>query len=428
MKRIITSAGLAALGAATVHAAEMRSPENSKPWSVSATLRGFYDDNYATSPTPRRQGTFGFEVSPSGHLSLLLDQTTLALDYTYDMRYYADRSSPKEDHSHNASVKLSHAFSPRHKLDVSDNFVIAQEPTVLDPVGAVASPLRSDGDNMRNTANINFAAGLTEQLGLVVGYNNNWFDYDQTLSSSSPGLRSALLDRMEHLGMINGRWTIVPSTIGVLGYQYGVTEYTSKDPLDGPGGVIQPNTRDNTSHYVYAGVDHTFNPKLNASVRAGVQFTEYNNSATASDQTNPYVDANATYTYTVGSYAQLGVRHARNATDIGYNAGLAALAATNPTQDAESTTIYGSINHQIFPKLVASLIGQFQNSAFESGAANSLEDNYFLAGLNINYEINKFLSAEAGYNYDRLDSDLSQIGVARSYTRNRVYIGIRASY
>jgi hypothetical protein len=38
--------------------------------------------------------------------------------------------------------------------------------------------------------------------------------------------------------------------------------------------------------------------------------------------------------------------------------------------------------------------------------------------------LNPNLALEAGYNWDKLDSDLS----GRSYTRNRVYAGIRASY
>ncbi len=44
-------------------------------------------------------------------------------------------------------------------------------------------------------------------------------------------------------------------------------------------------------------------------------------------------------------------------------------------------------------------------------------------------EINKFLEAHAGYNYDRLDSGLnSGLGADRSFTRNRVYVGIKATY
>jgi hypothetical protein len=52
MNRIIASAGLMAVGAAGVQAAniaDLRPSETSKPWSVSASLRAFYDDNWNTA-------------------------------------------------------------------------------------------------------------------------------------------------------------------------------------------------------------------------------------------------------------------------------------------------------------------------------------------------------------------------------------------
>ena len=48
MKKIIASASLAALGAASVQAAYapgLSPQEKSKAWTISGTLRGFYDDN-----------------------------------------------------------------------------------------------------------------------------------------------------------------------------------------------------------------------------------------------------------------------------------------------------------------------------------------------------------------------------------------------
>ena len=64
MKKFFVSVGLAAAGTASLHAAY--APDShwttSKMWSLSATLRGFYDDNYTT--TPEKRGSFGFEVSP----------------------------------------------------------------------------------------------------------------------------------------------------------------------------------------------------------------------------------------------------------------------------------------------------------------------------------------------------------------------------
>jgi hypothetical protein len=141
------------------------------------------------------------------------------------------------------------------------------------------------------------------------------------------------------------------------------------------------------------------------------------------------VDANITWLYLPGSYAQLGVKHQRSQTDVGILGGL------QPIMDAESTTVYGSVNHRIFGGqghgLVASLIGQFQHSSYETDVTPDFSDNYFLAGVNLTYEINRWLATEIGYNYDRLDSDLDEPAagsIPRSFTRNRVYIGIRGTY
>lgn len=425
MKKTITSAGLVVLGAATLQAQRtayapapgLSSTELSKPWSISASVRGFYDDNYATQPSkdafgnknPAKDGAFGFEVSPSAAFNWTLPQTYLGLSYQYGLRWYDGRPGRDYDQVHQASVKLSHAFTERYKLDVSDTFISAQEPELLEPFGA--GRLRSEGDNIRNTGNATFSADLTEQLGLVFGYTNNYYDYDQ----EGTGSYSALLDRIEHLGMFNLRWQIIESTVGILGYQYGVTDYNSSDFLS-PFSTVRGSDRDSTSHYAYVGADHNFNSQLQASVRVGAQFTDYDSFDEST--VSPYADASITYRYNPESYVLFGVRHARNATDV------ASFDATSPTLDQETTTVYGSVNHKITAKLTASALAQAQFSSFEGGAADSADELFLLTGVNLSYDINKFLAAEVGYNFDRLDSDI----LLRSYSRNRVYIGLRASY
>ncbi|MGV3773987.1 MAG: outer membrane beta-barrel protein [Verrucomicrobiales bacterium] len=427
MNKITTTAGIVAITAVSLQAQVLAptagTPGAQKPWSVSATLRGFYDDNYNTAPDFLKRDSFGFEVSPSAGLNIIREQTAIGLSYVYSMRYYEDRSNNTADHMHQANGKISHAFSERFKADLSDSFVVAQEPTLLDPTAVVSVPLRTDGSNMRNTVQASFTAGLTENLDVVLGYSNNWYDYEQR----GFGSRSALLDRMEHLGSINFRQVLLPKTVGVLGYQYGVTDYNSPDPIGrlgffGP--LVSADIRDNTSHYAYLGVDQGITPTLNASLRGGIQYTEYDNALPGMEDDNlsPYVDANATWNYMEGSYAQLGVRHTRTATDVGFTA----FGAT-PTLDAEATTVYGSLNQRIAGRLVASLLSQYQHATFEGGYAGDMADDFFLVGLNLSYEINKFLAAEAGYNYDMLESDLDAV-TARSYDRNRVYVGIRATY
>lgn len=395
-----------------------------KIWNVSATLRGFYDDNYATAPsnpgpglaTPRE--SFGFELSPSANLNFVRDQTSLTAGYTYSMRYFEDRPQDSADHSHLFQARLNHNFSEKSRLEVSESFAIAQEPQLLDPA-TLTRPLRSEGDNIRNIAGFTYGFDVSRLLGFEIGYQNSYYDYEQEGVDSL----SARLDRMEHLVSLNSRWTIQESTVGIFGYQFGITDHSSDDLITAPIPVppaapvfVNANTRDSVSHYLYVGADHTFTRQLSGSFRVGGQYTEYPNAVpgVSDNSLNPYVDLNGSYSYGDGSYFQLGVRHNRSATDV------------NSSLDQQATSLYGSVNHRITPKLTANLLGQYQYSEFNQGPQDGSSDNYFTVGLNISYEINQFLSAETGYNYDRLDSDVTSGN--RSYTRNRLYVGIRASY
>jgi hypothetical protein len=188
MKKMITSVGLAALGAASLSAQTVQpyapqpgltAVQTSKPWSISVSLRGFYDDNYTTLPSDRAEESFGIEVSPTAAFNWTLERTYIGISYTYSMKWYEDRPEEHYDHTHIANLKLSHVFNERYKVDLSDSFVIAQEPEILEHDGPVTTPLRSEGDNLRNVASINFNIELTQQFGLLLGYANTIYDYDQ---------------------------------------------------------------------------------------------------------------------------------------------------------------------------------------------------------------------------------------------------------
>jgi len=421
MKKFITSAGLAALGLSTLQAAHIPAGvDGSKPWSISAALRGFYDDNYNTAPDgPAKLEAFGYEVTPSFSLNLPLDQTFIGLSYVYSLRWFEERPGRNYDQSHQVNLRLDHAFSERYKVEISDSFVVAQEPQILDDVaGGITVPFRTEGDNIRNKGEIDFTIQMTRLLGLVLGYANTYYNYEQ----DGIGSRSALLDRMEHLGSIDLRWQALPQTIAILGYQFGVTHYTGDDPiLINPITLVpvDPDDRDNRSHFFYVGVDQNFSPQLNASIRAGVQHVDYEDSDLG-NETDPFLDASLTYTYNPGSYLLVGARYAHHATDV------AMLNATGDeiTSDAQSATLYVSLAHKITSKLTGSLIGQYQHSSFNGGAANSDSEQLYVAGANLTYKFNQHWSAETGYNFDKLDSEVR----GRDYDRHRVYIGVRATY
>jgi hypothetical protein len=430
MKNVMASAGLLALGAVGVqsaHAQLMAGAE--KPWSVSGTLRGFYDDNYNTAPDgPERRSSLGFELRPSVAVNLPLDQTTLNASYIYSMRYYDDRPKNKADHSHDFEVLLVHNFSERYSLDVSDSFVIAQEPSLIDPVNSL--PIRSNGNNIRNDGAINFHATITPLLGIVLGYDNTLYDYDQ----SGPGSFAAELNRMEHLVILDTRWQIFKQTTGVVGYRFGAVDHTSNDSLN-PNPLnlnpdpnfVSPSIRNNRSHAVYVGADHSFRRDLSGSVRVGVQYTDYYNDSASGTSLSPYVDLSLNYTYMDGGTLTLGFHDAHNQTDqTGFIPGGPPISTTGAgaVQDQESQVLYGTVVQKITPKLTGTLTGQFQNSTYVKGVLDGKADQFFLLGLNLTYQFTHYLSGEVGYNYDDLESDIP----GRGYDRNRVYVGITGSY
>src|SRR6267378_1119486 len=281
MKRIAASVGLLAFGASGFQAADtasLSSMQTSKPWSVSATLRGFYDDNINTTKN-NKQRAWGYEVSPSVSVGIAGEQTSASLGYTYSGKYYDHRpagSTDKWDHTHTIDAGLSHAFSPRFQIGVKDSFVIGQEPDILRAGNTFSTFQRISGDNMRNYGSVVFNAEVTPLLGIEVGYANAWYDYDNHGATALAGTivpsLSGTLDRMEHSIHIDSRWHFAPQTTGIFGYQYSQMDYLGNEDIQGaPGNPLnlRSKNRNSRSHYLYAGVEHSFTPDLSGSAKIG---------------------------------------------------------------------------------------------------------------------------------------------------------------
>jgi hypothetical protein len=396
----IVAFGIAALSASSIEVvlAQPLSSPPSKPWSVSATLRGFYDDNVNTAgSSAAKTDTFGVEISPALGLNWMNDATTVSLGYRYALKYYDDKPAGSEDstdQTHTFDAKLEHVINERFRITASDAFVIGQEPDAL-RVGSFSTVQRIDGDNLRNYARVILNAAITPIIATELGYANEYYNYDDPVNS-------AQLDRVEHRIHTEGHFQVLPQTRGIIGYQYGQIDYTYNSVSE------MNNSR---SHYVYLGASQNFRPDLNGSLRAGVQTIDFYNDPTADDHASPYVQAAANYTYAPESYVQAGFTQSRRPTQEVAN-------------DADTSVLFGSIHHRIIPRLYGSVIGTFQHSVFNGGLNDGESEQYFQLGLNLMYRLNAFLSAEVGYNYDKVNSDIAN----RGYDRNRVYMGVTASY
>lgn len=410
MNKNLKTASIVAAGVVLSSISALAAEGGAKLYSLSAGLRGFYDDNIFTGNDKvdldgdgrldrRKFDSFGFEVTPGVRFSLPLEQTTLSAGYTYGLRYFADRPGRSYDQFHLADAEVNHRFNDNYSVVVADRFADAQEPAqaLSSPGGTPGQLLRAEGNNINNVASVDFTAQLTPLWSAVLGYRNSYFNYDAELFKG--------LNRLENLPSLGLRYQWTPTTVVSANYQYGDINYSRYD------------ARDSRAQYGFIGLDQSITARLVASVRVGGQMISWVNDDLAgrSSASNPYVDASMTYAYAEASNAQLGIRHGRNATDV-----IAAL-------DQQSTAVYAAINHQITGDLRASLTGQLQNASFvgsKGSSVNDLGETLGSVGVTLNYRINPYLSAETSYFFDRLSSDI----LIRDFTRNRVFVGFRAVY
>lgn len=484
MKNIIASTGLVALGIASLQPTTETNadPNPNTPWSISASLRGFYDDNITTLPDTYRAGfsgkyeqkiigyetirspedgsfidepiygddrtkpiydyaskqsSYGISFSPSVNFNAVREQGEIGLGYTFGLKWYEDRDPDSTDESHTIAAKIAHSVSPTLSFELANNLRIAQEPeikvgtvrraeVVVDSETDEIRTIRGEQDYLHNQASFYATQMLSDTYSIYAGYENAIFNFDDPRFS-------VLLDRVEHTPLVHLKAQLKPNTVGLIGYRFKAVDYSEDEknlPYSTGDNALKADVRDSDSHYVYAGLDHAFTPTLQGSLRLGAQFTKFvnadeNPNSTIDDATNPFADANLSYGYAEGSHFQIGVKHERNRHDLAFTPDV---VANNPILDQEQTVVYASVNHQLTAKLNASLVGHYLNGTYEGGGpkVDGNNDEYWAFGLSLDYAINPYLAAEAGYNFDDYESGVQS--EYRSYDRNRVYVGLRASY
>lgn len=430
MRKFFVCAGLALAGTTSLQAAyapDLNQMETAKLWSVSGTLRGFYDDNYNTAPSgsPAKRDSFGFELSPSLSLNVPLQQTELGLRYTYGLYYYQDREQVNGrpiDQTHQLDLWVDHAFTERWQAKVMDTLAVGQEPQLVNG----GTLYRTEGNNIHNMGAIRLDTQWTRLLGTELSYQNDLYDYQNSGGTVGNPSYAGLLNRLEHDIALNVNWRLQPTLLAFVGYQFQLINYTGNEPIAFDpitGGNQMSDSRDNYSHFVYLGAQYNPLDNLTLAGQAGIQYADYYNPAPGLPTTSslaPFVKLSGTYTYLPGSYVQLGFTQSRNATSV-----VAPTASGTITEDEESSVVYAALNHQITPKLTGNITGQIQYSSFKGGAVNSQSQTWYSVGLNLAYSITPHVSAEIGYNYD----DLTSVAVfAPGYERNRVYLGVTGTY
>src|ERR1017187_6345151 len=310
MKKFFVSVGLIAAGTASLQAAYAPdwNSTSASMWSVSGTLRGFYDDNYETAANGAKQGSFGFELSPELEFNVPLQQTELGMRYVYGLYYYQKREELGEnpiDQTQQFDLWVDHAFTERWQARVQDSFIMGQEPELIDPNTSVTR--RVNGNNIGNTGTLILNTAWTRLFSTALNYQNSFFDYQNsgatTANLATQGASLAgLMNRIEQLVSLDFQWHVAPETVAFFGGQFGVVNYIGDEPIAlniGPIGppVYYSDARDNRSYYGYVGVQRSMLANLSFTVKGGIQYSDNYNDPSGATSLNPYADVSLIYTY-----------------------------------------------------------------------------------------------------------------------------------
>jgi len=183
--------------------------------------------------------------------------------------------------------------------------------------------------------------------------------------------------------------------------------------------------RNHNAHYVYVGMDRVFSANFSGMAKVGGTLVDsYNDPASPESNWAPYADISLTYTYLPGSYVQAGFHQDVSETSVATPSDASAGEDGGLTQYQETSVAYLDFTHQFSRKLTGSMVAQYIYSSYQYGAYEGDGENSVSVGVNLSYQFNRYLSADVGYNFDELFSDVDD----RGNTRNRVYFGLTATY
>lgn len=432
MKKFILSVGLVAAGTTGLQAAyapDQGSMDATRMWSLSGSLRGFYDNNYTTSPS--KVGSGGFEVSPTLSINVPMQQTEFGMRFVYGLYYYQARANQDQnpvDQTFRTDLWLDHAFTERWQARVEDSLLITQDPELNGNGGTPTSnPIRTSQNYLANNGTVTLHTDWTRLFSTSLRYHSDFYDYqNNNFAQTTNSVTSSLAGTLNRIGNAVGldfQWHQAPMTMFFIGYQFSQVNYTGNQPIafdPVSGNFYVSDSRNSRAQAVYVGATHTFTPNLVFTGRFGAQYIDYYNNPQSTTSWNPYGNVSLTYTYLPGCFAEIGFNESMNSTDV--------VTVNNNngsiTLSQQSSVIYGSINHQLTPKLRGSLVGQVQFSSYNSGAYANDVDDLYSATLSFSYAFNRHFSADIGDSFDQLNSKVP----GRGYNRNRVYAGVTATY
>lgn len=364
-------------------------PEQDQGKDFTFTLRAglSYDSNLFGAATGAIDSAV-WELAPRiAYNASLTDQTFLSAAYGLTLDRFERRPGDKLLDSHDAMLRVAHAFSKGTTIDLTDAFTASRNPESL--LNGV--PLNTDQSFERNELDARFDTQVTGKIGVTVKTRSIDFAYrNATLGRS--------LDRIENLYGVSGDYGVLPELKAVAEYRHQDVFYRKLG-----------ETKNKNSDFAMGGFDYEVAKKLTLNGRAGA---EWRDRAAESNTTAPYLEFSAKYDYAEQSFLTAGYIYTLEET-----------SDTARFNDSQVHRLFASVQHRVTALITASGLIGYEPSQLQGRRGQiDVDETTFRFGLGLTYQPTKNWSISATFDHDRVASD----DPARDLKRDRV--GIDAGY
>ena len=360
------------------------------PFHVSVGVRAGYDDNvYSSSVDGRGSGFLNTSLGVTYDFGNA--RTRIKLAGGAGINYYFDRPGDRSyDLNSFLSLTLNHRATPRLTLSATMYAAYQNEPNF----GFSLSTNRRSVDFFFTSDRFSVAYQITPRLSSVTSYSLGVVQYADSAIGNFE-------DRIEHTIGEELKYLVLPTTAAVAEYRFGIVDYDSF-------------ARGSTTHFLLAGVDHSFSSRLNASVRGGLEFRSYESNG---DHTSPYFEGTLNYALGPRSTVSWTNRYSIEEPDV-------------PGSPMRQTFRSGlQLSYAVTARITATLGAFYQHDGNEGGqvgddSSPSFTENSFDLALAVRYAITRNFAIEAAYSHTEVTSDIS----LREYARNRYSLGANFSF
>lgn len=383
------------------------------PIKLTATLLGGYDDNVNTVPGREEGSSF-----TTGHVVASYDfgnpRLQLSLAATAGGTYYYERlANQNYDIDLLLGLEVRYKASPRLTLGSTILASYLTEPSFNYGVGVNTR----QGNYFYTTDRFFVSYEWTQRFTTRTSYTFGAVNYD----NNSIGV---FANRVDNTFGNEFHFQLVPTTSLVAEYRFQTVNYFHEGEVVIPAMivfngmfVIVPAVRlhqDSTTQFVLAGLDHTFNPRLTASLRGGAELRSYDADG---DRTGPYFEG--TLNYILGKRASLTWtnRYGIEEPDV-------------PNSQSRTTFRTGlEARYNLTSRISSNLAAYYEHSDYHAAVSSSTPSTAFTEdsvdlSIALRYAVTRYFGVEARYNHTEISSDTA----SRDYVRNRYSGGLTFTF